>query len=478
MGTIKTVAPRPKQTVRRMETEPEKKQPAPSSRDAQSYPEKSLRESAGKNIASIYGEDSRFDKLRDPFYPDEIEWRVAEVFDRSEGKSALVLAYIKRRNVLERLDEVFGPIGWRNEYTKGPDGGVLCGISIWSSERGEWITKYDGGENTNISAVKGGLSDALKRAASQWGIGRYLSRMGRSIVPLIPAVEGGKKPTREHNWQYAPVGKGNDRRTFYFIPPRLHTDFLPTDFDAEKFYQNWFPSSDFKAPRAAKREQHPSEPPAGLKKRGEGEEPARQTRQPAQRAQPTNTRATAPARNAPTRSSSPSGTRTGSNPTQNTRTFSNTRQGAANPNPPTGKKPIVLTVKETDEAIDRLLLKYDLEHRTRMSKPSRTDGKRFVNHEVIGDYTKLPLMLLANWVNDNGEKDGKKGFFADHGEEMILSFNLKSFEGFVSALGNYYRDNPNDVPSHLKAEPQDEEEVEDDGGDADAYEDEDGSEFA
>ena len=44
-------------------------------------------------------------------------------------------------------------------------------------ERNEWITKYDGAPNTDIEAVKGGLSDASKRAAVQWGIGRYLYGM-------------------------------------------------------------------------------------------------------------------------------------------------------------------------------------------------------------------------------------------------------------------------------------------------------------
>jgi hypothetical protein len=36
------------------------------------------------------------------------------------------------------------------------------------------VTKWDGAENTDIEAVKGGLSGAMKRAAVQWGIGRYL----------------------------------------------------------------------------------------------------------------------------------------------------------------------------------------------------------------------------------------------------------------------------------------------------------------
>lgn len=51
------------------------------------------------------------------------------------------------------------------------NGGVECGISIKID--GEWITKWDAAENTQVEAVKGGRSGAMKRAAVQWGIGRY-----------------------------------------------------------------------------------------------------------------------------------------------------------------------------------------------------------------------------------------------------------------------------------------------------------------
>jgi hypothetical protein len=37
-----------------------------------------------------------------------------------------------------------------------------------------WVTKWDGAEETDSESIKGGLSAAMKRAAVQWGIGRYL----------------------------------------------------------------------------------------------------------------------------------------------------------------------------------------------------------------------------------------------------------------------------------------------------------------
>jgi len=37
-----------------------------------------------------------------------------------------------------------------------------------------WVTKSDGADDSSIESAKGGISDSLKRAAVQYGIGRYL----------------------------------------------------------------------------------------------------------------------------------------------------------------------------------------------------------------------------------------------------------------------------------------------------------------
>lgn len=49
----------------------------------------------------------------------------------------------------------------------------LCGIAIHFEGKG-FITKWDGAEDSDIEPIKGGLSDSMKRAAYQWGIGRVL----------------------------------------------------------------------------------------------------------------------------------------------------------------------------------------------------------------------------------------------------------------------------------------------------------------
>ena len=114
------------------------------------------------------------DQMKAPFPEVDTEWRIQQSGHKSGNPWAMVLCYVTNRAIMKRLDDVVGAMNWKNEYKPSPDGGVLCGISIFCEEKKEWITKWDGAENTQIDAVKGGLSGSMKRAAVQWGIGRYL----------------------------------------------------------------------------------------------------------------------------------------------------------------------------------------------------------------------------------------------------------------------------------------------------------------
>lgn len=144
-----------------------------------------------------------------PFKPNEIEWRIgATNADKTKG---VALAYVTNRAIQNRLDDVFGIFGWKNEFTTWKDDKQLCGISVYYE--GEWVTKWDGADDSNKEATKGGLSGAMKRAACQWGIGRYLydiptqwvkiKQQGKSYtlaeVPKLPdwALPKGTKPTTE-----------------------------------------------------------------------------------------------------------------------------------------------------------------------------------------------------------------------------------------------------------------------------------------
>jgi hypothetical protein len=118
---------------------------------------------------------NHLETLQAPFKPSDIEWRVQRAMSTKRGNKAVVLAYVTNRAIMNRLDEVFGIGNWKNEYIEWRDKGVLCGIS--AKLDGEWVTKWDGAEETNIEAVKGGFSGSMKRAAVQWGIGRYLYKL-------------------------------------------------------------------------------------------------------------------------------------------------------------------------------------------------------------------------------------------------------------------------------------------------------------
>lgn len=111
--------------------------------------------------------------------PDEVEWRVQSV--TKTGKT-VVVPYIQNRAVQQRLDSLYGPMGWRNEYKEWRTKGVICGISIYNDLIEQWVTKWDGADETNIEPTKGGLSDSMKRCAVQWGMGRELYKYPRVFV--------------------------------------------------------------------------------------------------------------------------------------------------------------------------------------------------------------------------------------------------------------------------------------------------------
>lgn len=126
-------------------------------------------------------------KLRDPFPPDRISWRIGST--SRDKKKGLALAYIDARDVMQRLDEVCGPANWQCDY---PHAGqkTVCRIGIRIN--GEWIWKSNGAGDTDIESEKGALSDAFKRAAVLWGIGQYLYDLDSPWVELNSVERDGK----------------------------------------------------------------------------------------------------------------------------------------------------------------------------------------------------------------------------------------------------------------------------------------------
>lgn len=110
-----------------------------------------------------------FAKLASPLPPEKVSWRIGQ--KAKNGPRAMALAYIDARDVMERLDQVCGPQGWQATYPHA-NGKTVCSIGIKVGD--EWVWKANGAGDTDIEAEKGALSDAFKRAAVMWGIGRYL----------------------------------------------------------------------------------------------------------------------------------------------------------------------------------------------------------------------------------------------------------------------------------------------------------------
>lgn len=132
-----------------------------------------------------------FDALSAPFPTDYIDWRIGSTTkDKSKG---MALAYIDARCVMDRLDTICGPGHWQCNYTPAT-GMLLCNIGI-HFPGGGWTWKSDGAGTTDFEAEKGMASDAFKRAAVRFGIGRYLYDLETPWVAL--ENEGRKIPDGE-----------------------------------------------------------------------------------------------------------------------------------------------------------------------------------------------------------------------------------------------------------------------------------------
>jgi hypothetical protein len=143
--------------------------------------------------------------LAAPFDPGEVKFKPQTV----SGNRALAIPFVDARVIQDRLDDVLGVMGWQDSYECLPEGSVVCQLSIRIG--GEWITKTDvGGQSEQPDEGdrrKAAFSDALKRAAVKFGVGRYLYRLKPQWVdydpqkrqfvrpPVLPAAKNGSQTT-------------------------------------------------------------------------------------------------------------------------------------------------------------------------------------------------------------------------------------------------------------------------------------------
>ena len=119
------------------------------------------------------------EQLKAPFDPKVIHWRTgatnAKKMAPEPATSGIALAYLDARDVMKRFDEVCGDM-WQVEYPF--PGCCRIGLYIppdWTypNDR-EWVWRSNGAGKSDIEGEKGIYSDAFKRAAVLWGVGRYL----------------------------------------------------------------------------------------------------------------------------------------------------------------------------------------------------------------------------------------------------------------------------------------------------------------
>jgi hypothetical protein len=113
--------------------------------------------------------DFIFAELGKPFTRDG----EVKVLEKKPGKPK----YITARTVMNRLDEVLGPANWWDEYTNITGDSAICRLTIRLPD-GQELTKCDAGGSAGMTDQgdddKSIISDAFKRAAVKFGVGRYL----------------------------------------------------------------------------------------------------------------------------------------------------------------------------------------------------------------------------------------------------------------------------------------------------------------
>lgn len=109
-------------------------------------------------------------------------WKV-QTGKRGDAKAACV-AYVDARDVMDLLDEVVGPGAWSDSYIPLDPSckSVQCTISLKIDN--EWVSKQDVGTASDMDPEKGAYSDAFKRSAVKWGVGRFLYDLDIEWVQL------------------------------------------------------------------------------------------------------------------------------------------------------------------------------------------------------------------------------------------------------------------------------------------------------
>lgn len=136
--------------------------------------------------------------------PMPYKWRLKTVTNKAkkpypDGTRGQFLAYIDARDVFNRLDGVVGMANWQSEVKRiNEDGSVIVTLKIRTVDT-EWLIHEDVGYPNNPGAgvedepLKAATSDAIKRAAIHFGIGRFLY----DLPPTWTEIDANGQPLRQ-----------------------------------------------------------------------------------------------------------------------------------------------------------------------------------------------------------------------------------------------------------------------------------------
>lgn len=159
--------------------------------------------------------------LGEPFASGCVGWKPGAT--NGEKTKAIALAYIDARDVMDRLDSLVAAElieAWRDEYEPLQAGAVRCRLYLCVA--GQWIAKEDvGGASAQPDAgdkMKAAFSDALKRAAVKWGIGRYLYHLEAAWCDYDARRKQFARTPTLPAWA---LPGGSSRPPSYSLPPHL-----------------------------------------------------------------------------------------------------------------------------------------------------------------------------------------------------------------------------------------------------------------
>jgi Rad52/22 family double-strand break repair protein len=123
--------------------------------------------------------------------------------EKTRNQSGRTITYVTARTIMNRLDEVLGPENWWDRYTPLQNS-VICELTIRLPD-GSTVTKCDIGGCAGLADAgdddKSGFSDAFKRAAVKFGVGRYLygdgtAQLGAPVLETPPSAPAVATPDR------------------------------------------------------------------------------------------------------------------------------------------------------------------------------------------------------------------------------------------------------------------------------------------